>query len=58
MYLSTNIQIFAVSGCFGDDCVANEVAESICMATYLLTWNPKKWNWETLDDDLDTFRTE
>lgn len=28
------------------------------MATYLLTWNPKKWNWETLDDDLDTYRTE
>jgi 5-methylcytosine-specific restriction protein A len=28
------------------------------MATYLLTWNPKKWDWETLDDDLDTFRTE
>ena len=28
------------------------------MATYLLTWNPKKWNWETLDDDLDTFRSD
>lgn len=28
------------------------------MATYLLTWNPKKWNWDTLDDDLDTYRTE
>lgn len=19
------------------------------MATYLLTWNPKKWDWDTLD---------
>ena len=28
------------------------------MATYLLTWNPRKWHWETLEDDLDTFRTE
>lgn len=28
------------------------------MATFLLTWNPKKWNWQTLDDDLDTYRTE
>jgi 5-methylcytosine-specific restriction enzyme A len=28
------------------------------MPTYLLTWNPKKWHWETLEDDLDTFRTE
>jgi 5-methylcytosine-specific restriction protein A len=28
------------------------------MKTYLLTWNPKKWHWDTLDDDLTTYRTE
>lgn len=28
------------------------------MATYLLTWNQKRWHWETLEDDLDTFRSE
>jgi hypothetical protein len=23
-------------------------------ATYLLTWNPNKWNWKTLPNDIDT----
>jgi 5-methylcytosine-specific restriction protein A len=28
------------------------------MATFLLTWNPMKWEWDTLDDDLETYRTQ
>lgn len=28
------------------------------MNTFLLTWNPKKWHWDTLDDDLTTYRTQ
>lgn len=28
------------------------------MATFLLTWNPKKWQWDSLDDDLHTYRTQ
>jgi len=28
------------------------------MATYLLTWNPKKWHWKTLEEDVDTFRND
>ena len=28
------------------------------MATYLLTWNPSRWTWESLEQDLAAFRTE
>ena len=27
------------------------------MATYLLTWNPQKWNWETLPEELEQVRS-
>ena len=26
------------------------------MKTYLLIWNPKNWNWETLNDDIQQLK--
>lgn len=28
------------------------------MATYLFSWNPSKWNWTTLDIDVDTYQKQ
>jgi len=28
------------------------------MATYLFSWNPSKWNWTTLDADIETYQRQ
>lgn len=28
------------------------------MPTFLLTWNPKKWNWKSLEKDIETVRAK
>jgi hypothetical protein len=28
------------------------------MVSYLITWNPRKWTWDTIDDDIRLCRTQ